>query len=224
MSSARETIFASIRRGLAGVRGLDLPAGAGNLGAPRDLTTHTARVARFKEVLERVGGFVHVVASEAEASEALRVLVSDLGARDVAISDAPLVRELALGLGADTSSFDGSRDRTRLIDCDLGLSTAQWGVAETGSLVLLGPAERHRLVSLVPPTHVAVLESERILPTLGDALAAARGEGIPPHLITLITGPSRSGDIELKIVIGVHGPKALHVILIDRSDSTREAS
>lgn len=76
--------------------------------------------------------------------------------------------------------------------------------------------ERHRLLSLLPKVHFAVLPADRIVATLGDALAAARGAGgAPPRALTLITGPSRTADIELTLVVGVHGPKELHVLLVD---------
>ena len=114
--------------------------------------------------------------------------------------------------------FDGWDDRQRLLECDLGFTGAQFGVAETGTLVLLSSEERHRVASLVPPVHVALLEARDILPALGDALEAARrAQGGLPHVVTLITGPSRTGDIELTIVVGVHGPKELHVIVVDRA-------
>jgi L-lactate dehydrogenase complex protein LldG len=142
--------------------------------------------------------------------------VETLDAREIALSDAPLGRRLAAGLGPRRQLFDGWRDRRRLFDADVGLSAAQWGIAETGSLVLDSSREKHRLVSLVPPVHVAVLCAQDILGSLGEAFAVAhsRPGGVAPTL-TLVTGPSRTADIELTLVIGVHGPRELHVILME---------
>jgi len=216
VSEARTQIMAAIRANLDPNRGEPSPVTGPAPCTPTGLDTKSARTARFVEVLERTGGFVHVVADEAAATQALAEIVKQLGARDVALSDAPLVQKLCAELeGIET--FDGSTDRERLLDCDLGITAAQKGVAETGTLVLLSSSERHRLTSLVPPVHVALLEAADILPGLGDALATTReASGELPTLVTFITGPSRTGDIELQLVVGVHGPKELHVVLLDR--------
>ena len=216
MSEARTQVMDAIRANLDPNRGEPSPVTGPAPCTPTGLDTPEDCTARFVEVLERTGGHLYVVPDEAAATRALAQIVEKLGAREVALSDAPLVRKLSAGLeGVET--FDGYADRERLIDCDLGITAAQKGVAETGTLVLLSASERHRLTSLVPPVHVALLEGADILPGLGDALAAMRDtSGELPTLVTFITGPSRTGDIELQLVIGVHGPKELHVILLDR--------
>ena len=71
-----------------------------------------------------------------------------------------------------------------------------------------------RLVSLVPPLHIALLPTERLLGTMADSLAAVHTNG-PAPTITFITGPSRTADIELTLVVGVHGPRELHVVLVE---------
>ena len=167
---------------------------------------------RFASVLGALGAPVRRVPDEAGASAALRSIASELAAREVALSDSPLVARVAAPL-ADLATFDGSLDRQRLLACDLGVSAAQLGIAETGTLVLVSSAERHRLVSLVPPVHVALLRRRDLVPSLGDALRAFASA--PPVLLTFVTGPSRTADIELTLVVGVHGPRALFVILIE---------
>lgn len=214
MSEAREAIFASIRDALGRGRGTrpepaarsDLPAPA----TPVDLGDPETRTARFVELLASLGAKVRRVADEDEAARTIDAVVAGLGAREVAVSDSPLVGRLASG-------FDGSRDRERLLACDLGICAAQLGVAETGTLVLFSESERHREVSLVPPVHLAVLRAADIVATLGDALrrASEAGEGGPPPLVSFVTGPSRTADIELTLVVGVHGPRELHVVVID---------
>ena len=213
--SAREEILASIRREL-GDRRRPVPGPDRRTplpGRPEGLGQGTARLERFRHMLEAVGGEVHAVAGVDEARSVLRDLCS--GARQVALSNSPLVRELAAELDAET--FLATADRARLLESDVGLSEAQYGIAETGTLCLVSDREHNREVSLVPPVHVAVLHADAVLPHLGDALEATRGSahGEPPPLITFVTGPSRTADIELSLVIGVHGPEALHVLLIE---------
>ncbi len=216
MSEARTQVMAAIRANLDPNRGEPSPVTGPAPCTPTGLETQEARTARFVEVLERTGGYVHLVKDEAAATRALEQIVEKLEAREVALSDAPLVRKLSAHLEG-VQTFDGYADRERLVDCDLGITAAQKGIAETGTLVLLSASERHRVTSLVPPVHVAILEAADILPGLGDALAATRdASGELPTLVTFITGPSRTGDIELQLVIGVHGPKELHVILLER--------
>jgi L-lactate utilization protein LutC len=92
---------------------------------------------------------------------------------------------------------------------------AQWAIAETGTLVLETKSERHRLVSLVPAMHIAILAAGRILRTMSEALEAVSTTGELSRTVTFITGPSRTSDIELTLAIGVHGPARLHVIVIE---------
>ena len=100
-----------------------------------------------------------------------------------------------------------------LFEFEVGITYAQAGIAETGTLVLDSSVERNRLVSLVPPVHIAILEASRIYATLEETLAVLRsGQEVSPA-ITFITGPSRTADIELTLTIGVHGPQELYVIV-----------
>ena len=100
-----------------------------------------------------------------------------------------------------------------LFNLDVGITYAQAGIAETGTLVLDSSVERNRLVSLVPPVHIAILDAARIYATLGETLALLQSNDELSPAITFITGPSRTGDIELTLTVGVHGPQELHVIV-----------
>ncbi|HEY2954645.1 MAG TPA: LUD domain-containing protein, partial [Candidatus Eisenbacteria bacterium] len=124
-------------------------------------------VERFTTQLEAVGAQWTLVRGEAEAARALRRILADAGARRVAGSDAALVaRVLPAGLMGGGEGLS----REELFACDAGVTTAQWGIAETGTLVLESAREQHRLLSLVPPIHVALLSTRCICASLGDAL------------------------------------------------------
>jgi L-lactate dehydrogenase complex protein LldG len=101
---------------------------------------------------------------------------------------------------------------------DAGLCTAQIGIADTGSLALCSEAERHRLVSLVPPSSIIVLFERDLVPDFAAALQRFEENGLPTTL-SFITGPSRTADIELTLTVGVHGPASVDVILIREADS-----
>jgi len=159
---------------------------------------------------------VHLAEDESAAARHLAAIADAVSAHSIAVSDDPLVRRLVSAAGLDAMCFDGWRDRERLFAADLGVSGAQAGIAETGSLVLDAQAELHRLVSLVPPVHVAILRAAAIVTDLGQTLSALDRSG-DPGAVTLITGPSRTADIELELVIGVHGPRELHAIVLEES-------
>jgi L-lactate dehydrogenase complex protein LldG len=164
-----------------------------------------------------VSGRCNVVGCEAEAAATVDRILGERSLRKVAVSDAPLVRALVERLKpGPTLARDA--DAATLFGCDVGITSAQWAVAETGTLVLVSGAERHRLASLIPPAHIAVVPAaclRRTLPEVLDELVA----GEPSRAVTFITGPSRTSDIELTLAIGVHGPGELDVIVLDPTRS-----
>lgn len=98
-----------------------------------------------------------------------------------------------------------------MAQADVGVTGAEWGIAETGTLVLPCDPERPRLVSLLPPAHLAVLSVDRILPDL-PALFARTGP--LPSAMAFVTGPGRSADIGLVPTVGAHGPFEVTVFLV----------
>jgi L-lactate dehydrogenase complex protein LldG len=153
----------------------------------------------FKENVESVAGHCIVTADFADA---VKQIIADLRAERIAVSDAP-------GL----EGFGVVPDAGEIFAFEVGVTRAQAGIAETGTLVLDSSCERNRLVSVVPPVHIAILAASRIYPTLADVLAMLQsGDELSPA-ITFITGPSRTADIELTLTIGVHGPQELYVII-----------
>ena len=95
----------------------------------------------------------------------------------------------------------------------VGVTGALAGIADTGSLVLVGGEGRPLTASLLPDIHIAILRVSDLVPTLSDALRRPEVDNSPAAVI--ITGPSRTADIEMTLTIGVHGPKELHVFLVD---------
>lgn len=109
------------------------------------------------------------------------------------------------------------RYKRALLKARIGITSADYAIAETGSLVLVSGGEHHRLASLLPFIHVCLLDINRIVPTLCDLLARVKAQHGPaqstPLAITLITGPSRTADIEHTLTTGIHGPNELHVLI-----------
>jgi L-lactate dehydrogenase complex protein LldG len=185
-----------------------------------------SRVAMFLKNLEAVGGRCFVAQTHVEVAQIVADIITELRAKSqpvqrVALSNDPQVEQLMKSASNDVE-VTTTPNPADLFRYDIGISTAQAGIAETGTLVLDSESERHRLVSLVPPVHIAIVNAGNICRTLAEALAGVRtsrnAQGTPQtrelsRVITFITGPSRTADIELTLAIGVHGPKELYVIV-----------
>lgn len=197
--SSREAILSSIRTHLAASP--SDPCESVLSVAPLPVS-ETPVVELFKQSLEAVDGHCVVLQTE---DEIVQEITRILGDRRIAISDAPILDRLIRVTPSTGNIFD----------CEVGISTAQAAIAETGTLVLDSARERHRLVSLVPPVHIAIIEASSIFQTLGEALAFIHQNGNISPAVTFITGPSRTADIELTLAIGVHGPQELYVIVND---------
>ena len=88
---------------------------------------------------------------------------------------------------------------------------ADYAIAATGTLAMLATPERPGSLTLLPPVNVILVNADRIVPDLAAVIAAIGPAAIATHRLALITGPSRTADIEKRIVIGVHGPREIHV-------------
>jgi L-lactate dehydrogenase complex protein LldG len=196
---------------------LDSRGGVGYQGAGAD------PVARFRDEFISAGGFVHVVADAISAREVVLALLQERSVRRVLLGAGAVLDSLDLserlkiaGLEITFASSGGAESRDDFFAADAGISGVDYLIAETGSLVVLSRPEQPRSLSLLPPLHIAVAHRDQILPDLFDLFESNLWEirGGLPSCLSLITGPSKTGDIELRLVTGVHGPGEVHVVLI----------
>jgi L-lactate dehydrogenase complex protein LldG len=175
---------------------------------------------RFLEELEAVGGHGQRVESVEEARDYVVSLARERDAKLLVRWDAEELERLGADepleeAGVEVTVWRDLEDfRAVAAGADIGLSTAEWAIAETGSLVLTSGPGRGRTVTLLPQTYVAVIPTERVLGTVPEAIEKYAGVGGLPANVCFHTGPSRSGDIEMSLTIGVHGPGDVHVILV----------
>ena len=157
-------------------------------------------------------------------------LAGRLGISKVARADQPVFAELAvdstlqnigveLFVAAGDESANRARIREQIIESGLGITGADYAVAETGSVVVLPRKGLSRLVSLVPAVHLAIVRAEDLVESLDDVflfrrLDYLRNGGDMGSYLNFITGPSRTADIEMKLVVGVHGPREVHLLLL----------
>ena len=176
-------------------------------------------VARFLEELATVGGNGNRVADTDEARQYILDLAKEREAKSLVRWDVPELDALGVDeplakAGVEVFPWRDLGDfRDVSGTADIGLSTAEWAIAETGSLVLESGPGKGRTVTLLPPTYVAVLPVEKVLRTLVEAIGKYADGGLPANLC-FHTGPSRSGDIEMSLAIGVHGPGDVHVLVV----------
>ena len=188
-------------------------------------------VSRLAETAALRGWQVHRV-SQAEAAVGVVVdVASSVGAQRIARSAQDVFSEVPVdealgnaGLEVAAAVMGDVRDRDQvrqdIIRADLGITGVDYAVAETGSVVVVPRAGLSRLVSLVPPVHVALVRPRDVVESLDDVFLLRRLEyfqngGDMGSYLNFITGPSRTADIEQTIVIGVHGPKEVHMVLLD---------
>jgi L-lactate utilization protein LutB len=98
---------------------------------------------------------------------------------------------------------------------EVGINFADYALADTGSLVFLSESRESRLISLLPPVHIAVIARKNILSGLDELFDLVPHPMAQSSAMALITGPSRTADIEMRLVRGVHGPGEIHVIIVE---------
>jgi L-lactate dehydrogenase complex protein LldG len=167
--------------------------------------------------LEKLRATVVQLPSHEAAADYLARLAEERGWQRVAYHADPLVEPLVAGVACETYRVDAPDcDKRALEACDAGVTTCEALISQTGSLLVSSATSGGRGLSILPHVHVVVATLDQIVPTLGDALhqAKERHAGRLPSMLSFITGPSRTGDIERILVLGAHGPKELFVLLV----------
>jgi len=182
-------------------------------------------VSHFAHELEGVGARIIGPVAPEQLAERVGAIVRERGVKSIAVGEGVLVDLSQVGKtlgesGIDvirTGSVDGSTRpelRRLLAHVDAGLAEADYAIASTGTLAVLSDETRPSALTLLPPASLVVVRVDRMKADLASALTALGGAALESHRLTLITGPSRTADIEKRIVMGVHGPKSLDVIVV----------
>jgi L-lactate dehydrogenase complex protein LldG len=220
--NAREAIFASIRRSLA-VNGDEAPrrfeVEARLKGAPSGVVPKRgqgdlpARLATFKAEAERAQASLAEVAGWADApAEIARFLRENNCPATLRMGDDPRLAAMPWGETA-LEVLHGPSDGRDLN----AVSAAFAGIAETGTLALVSGADNPTTLNFLPDNHIVVMHRDAILADYESAFAKLRGvygKGSAPRTLNFITGPSRSADIEQTLLLGAHGPRRLHIVIV----------
>jgi L-lactate dehydrogenase complex protein LldG len=182
---------------------------------------------RFRAALEALAGVVHDAQSIDQAADVVAGIAARLGVRAILgwTDDAMALPGMTAALQARGLSMvdpeipqAGEARAARLAELaalSLGLTGADAGLADTGSVVLASGPGRPRMASLLVPVHVAVLRVDRLVDSISALLATRTDLVAAGSNLVAITGPSRTADIEHTLSRGVHGPGEVHVILLD---------
>ena len=180
----------------------------------------------FARELEEVGGKFLGILTPAEVTNRIVSLTRELGVNRVALGQQGLALDMdAVGEALEradcrivrtlpVADTERAAMRARVADADLGIAEADYAIASTGTLAVVSSASRPGSLTLLPPASLVIVQIDRVMANLAAVLAAMGPEGVAANRLTLITGPSRTADIEKRIVLGVHGPKSLHAIVV----------
>ena len=173
-----------------------------------------ARIRSFTERLEALGGKVQRAATPGRGARAggRGHRGQERGGFERAVAGG--VRHHGSGGRGDRHHGPGSSCRSAAPRCKVGITSADYALADTGSLVMLSSAQEARLISLLPPEHIAVVPMERLLTGLDELFTVLPRPAEQTSSMVLITGPSRTADIEQILVRGAHGPGQVLAILV----------
>jgi L-lactate dehydrogenase complex protein LldG len=212
---AREEILTKIRASLGRSPGspvASVPPAA--RVKPREAGPTDAEIALLFAEIEKLSGMTRRLADRGQLQAALADLVKAEGVKKATLWTTPDLETLEVAgdlktLGVQLVSPQA--DLHEVAECDLGVTSVDIALPETGTLLLRSSPDRPRVVSLLPRVHLALLRPEALRADLHQAFAEVKKDGY----VVLVTGPSRTADIELTLTLGVHGPKSLHVWLLD---------
>jgi len=185
------------------------------------------RASIFLDNWQALGGKGAIVDSQEDAVKCLREWFGDYQATwpnkqqaIVAWDMLPAIAESAFAsldwpLVRYTKAGQNPRERYSLAaQAELGVTGADWGIALSGTIVTNSSPHRGRAVSLLPPRHLTFIEAYKLRDNLFEVLGELISLGVPPSAIEMISGPSRTSDIEMDLSIGVHGPSEVYVVVI----------
>jgi len=227
--TTRDDLLNDVKRALAaGVGPAPVSATAGELDAIRAEIERgreaagpraaEASLERFLTELGRLDADAITIGTEGAAAESIARALRAAGVERVAIQPHPELGAVSAALATDgrtVASLDGKSRQARravLAEVDVVVSAADFGLAATGTLVFTPDTLPDRLAAGLAPWHIAVVRSSRIVRDLAALLEAS--PSVASRSLLLVTGPSRTADIEKQIVLGAHGPRRLTVVVV----------
>jgi L-lactate dehydrogenase complex protein LldG len=179
-------------------------------------TSPEERLTQFQRAASDLKAEVVLLKDLAHLSDALRAMATAEGWKKIGIHHGELTDQASRSLSLPECRTDAAYDVGALESCDAGITECDALIAQTGSVLVTTRSAGGRALSVLPPHHVVLARREQLLPDLPAAfeLLKTKYAANYPSFISLITGPSRTGDIERILVLGAHGPKRLTIFVI----------
>jgi len=217
MNPAREEILGKVRAALRRAPNAPVPLvpPTGRV-PPRAAGTTEAEIEMLFAEIGKLNGVTRRLRNRDDLQSALADLVRTEEVKKATLWATPDLQawDVAARLKALGVELVSPQAGTRAVaECDLGVTGVDAALPETGTLVLRSSPEKPRVVSLLPRVHLAILRPGALRADLHQAFAEVKEDGYA----VLVTGPSRTADIELTLTLGVHGPKSLHAWLLDEA-------
>lgn len=210
VSHSKENILKKIRQALSHPTPIPFPKSEGNnsvyLPSSEDLEVQFA-----EEFTKLLGKFAFCV-NEADLLKQLQQLITQKNWENIYCREEKLFHIIS-------HSAPYQVDKSTLADCDASITTCEYLIARTGTIVLSSAQQSGRTVSVYAPVHICIAYTNQLVYDIKEALQLLKEkyEGNIPSSISFATGPSRTADIEKTLVVGVHGPKEVYLFLVDKA-------
>lgn len=228
--SSREEILRRIRKGLyspndrkASAKLDDDRPDQNSIRIPSEFQSNNKILAgQFTEELRKISGNAEFIGNEEAIKDFILSLILERSFNSFAIWESDLLQRLNLRAVLEDKGLKtvAPNNKEEMGKADIGITEADFAIADSGTLVLFADERQPRSVSLIPPVHVAILKSTRIVANihelfahLTNSVAEMASINDLSSCMTFITGPSRTADIELNLTLGVHGPKEIFALL-----------
>jgi L-lactate dehydrogenase complex protein LldG len=182
-------------------------------------------VEQFRLQHESLAGIVHLVSGMDQAAAKVAAILQEKEAQDIALAELPAeFRQIleqqcaAAGVNLLKPPFNNDGLPGVLDAIQAGVTWAAFAIAETGAIVEFTTDDSHRLISALPLVHIALVRAADMITTLKEAAAPIRNFYLQNQLnanVSFISGPSRTADIEMRLIHGVHGPAETHTVIVN---------
>jgi L-lactate dehydrogenase complex protein LldG len=214
ISASKENILKKIRKALSESTPLPFPASEGHQSVFQPQQDELELL--FAQAFTQLQGKFIFCIDEKELELQLKQLVKQAGMKKL------YCREKKLGNLLGATALEGlslsETSEADLANCDAGITTCEYLVARTGTIVMSSAQESGRTTSVYAPIHICIATTDQLVYDVKDGLKMVKekyGNSLP-SMITFASGPSRTADIEKTLVVGVHGPKEVYLFLVDK--------